>query len=214
MLDMDEKVSDWIQASWEKGDSLHLDTMSLGHASSCHSLGRYSLFWRKLESPNRAPPLTATIINAWVMCAISHLDLEFAAMLCLGFYGLLRTGEMLQNRPCDVLLGAENGVISLSETKTGLRNSAKETVSITSILALETLQAAVELKNSQGLHRVPIWSKFSPNFLRVFAHHIKRFNLEAHQFRPYSLRRGGGHRPIPANRKYGIGPVKGPLELI
>ena len=44
MLDMDEKVSDWIQASWEKGDSLHLVTMSLGHASSCHSLGRYSLF--------------------------------------------------------------------------------------------------------------------------------------------------------------------------
>ena len=29
------------------------------------------------------------------------------------------------------------------------------------------------------------------SFRNTFAHHIKRFHLEAHLFRPYSLRRGG-----------------------
>lgn len=147
--------------------------------------------WRKLESPNRAPPLTAQIIDAWIMYAISHCDLEFAAMLCLGFYGLLRTGELLQSRPCDLLLGPDTGVISLTDTKTGLLNAAKETVSITSFLAIETLHAAVAMKNQQGLHKVPIWSKSASSFRKVFAHHIKRFDLQSHEFRPYSLRRGG-----------------------
>ena len=125
------------------------------------------------------------------MYSIEHCDLEFARMIALGFYTLLRTGEMLQIRPCDLLLGQSNGVVSLTDTKTGLRNAAKETVSFSSLLALETLRETVAWKNSLGLYRVPIWSRSAQSFRNVFSHHIKRFNLEIHQFRPYSLRRGG-----------------------
>ena len=199
LMDMDEKVSDWIQLCWERGDSLHLVNDALCAIHHHEPWTRKGLpqawkvfsVWRKLESPNRAPPLTARIIDAWIMYATDHYDLEFAAMLCLGFYGLLRTGELLQTRPCDLLLGADSGVISLTDTKTGLRNAAKETVSITSGLAIETLKAAVAMKNSQGCHKVPLWSKSGSSFRKVFAHHIKRFDLQAHAFRPYSLRRGG-----------------------
>lgn len=190
-MDMDEKVSDWIQLCWERGDSLHLVNDALCAIHHHEPWTRKGLpqawkvfqVWRKLESPNRAPPLTARIIDAWIMYAIDHYDLEFAAMLCLGFYGLLRTGELLQTRPCDLLLGTESGVISLTDTKTGLRNAAKETVSITSGLAIETLKAAVAMKNNQGCHKVPLWSKSGSSFRKVFAHHIKRFDLQTHAFR-------------------------------
>ena len=196
---MDSNVADWIQERWEKGDSLHEVSDALCAVHHWEPWTRKNLpeswkvfaVWRKLESPNRAPPLTRTVVDAWVMHAIAHCDLEFAAMLSLGFYGLLRTGECLQVRPCDLLLGKNTGVISLSETKTGLRNSAKETVSIQSPLALEVLRATIETKEQLGLEKTPIWSKSAQSFRNVLAHHIKRFDLISHGFRPYSLRRGG-----------------------
>ena len=199
LIDMDERVSDWIQERWERGDSLHLVNDALCAIHHYEPWTRKGLpqawkvfsVWRKLESPNRAPPLTQYIVDAWILYAVDHLDLEFASMIALGFYTLLRTGEMLQVRPCDLLLGRDSGVVSLSDTKTGLRNAAKETVSFTASIALETLQATVRLKNELGLARVPIWSRSPQGFRNVFAHHIKRFNLEIHRFRPYSLRRGG-----------------------
>ena len=199
IMDMDEKVSDWIQASWERGDSLHLVNDALCGLHHHEPWTRKTLpqswkvfaVWRKIESPNRAPPLTATFVDAWIMYAINHLDLEFAAMICLGFYGLLRTGEFLQTRPCDLLLGTDSGIISLTDSKTGLRNAARESVSLTCFLAIDTLREVCALKNSQGLHKVPIWSKSPQSFRNVFSHHVKRFDLEQHQFRPYSLRRGG-----------------------
>lgn len=104
--------------------------------------------WRKLEAPNRAPPLVARVIDAWIMYGISHNDLEFAAMIALGFYALLRTGE-LQIRPCDLLIGQSSGVVSLSETKSGLRNAARETVGLQNILALDLLPATVKMKEQQ-----------------------------------------------------------------
>ena len=136
--DMDGKIAEWIQDCWERGDVLHQISDALCGLHHYEPWTRKQLpeswkvfaVWRKLESPNRAPPLTATVINAWLMYCIQHCDLEFGALIALGFYALLRTGEMLPVRPCDLLLGPDNGVVSLSDTKTGLRNAAKETVSL------------------------------------------------------------------------------------
>ena len=125
------------------------------------------------------------------MYSLAHNDLEFAAMLALGFYALLRTGELLQVRPCDLLIGETSGVVSLKDTKTGLRNAAQETVSVEAVLALETLQAAASVKKQLGLECIPIWSKSGQSFRNTLAHHLSRFNLTSHLFRPYSLRRGG-----------------------
>ena len=200
--DMDGKIAEWIQDCWERGDVLHQISDALCGLHHYEPWTRKQLpeswkvfaVWRKLESPNRAPPLTATVINAWLMYCIQHCDLEFGALIALGFYALLRTGEMLQVRPCDLLLGPDNGVVSLSDTKTGLRNAAKETVSFDHPLALEILRVACEVKTKQGFRNVPIWTRSAQSFRNVFAHHIKRFDLVQHGFRPYSLRRGGATR--------------------
>ena len=84
--------------------------------------------WRKVEAPNRAPPLTTALVESLIMYAVGHCDLQFACMLVLGFYGLLRTGEFLQVCAQDVMVGKAVALISLKNTKTGLRNSAQETV--------------------------------------------------------------------------------------
>lgn len=199
VTEMDANVSDWIQQRWERGDSLHQVSDALCAIHHWEPWTRRQLpeswkvyaVWRKLESPNRAPPLTQRILDAMVMYCIDHCNLELAAVLVLGFYALLRTGECLQVRPCDLLLTPTSGVVSLSETKTGLRNAAKETVSLQSPLALEVLMATVEAKTDLGLERLPIWSKSAQSFRNAYAHHLKKFDLMSHGFRPYSLRRGG-----------------------
>eukprot|EP00435_Cladocopium_sp_Y103_P053433 s832_g17.t1 len=53
------------------------------------------------------------------------------------------------------------GVISLKETKTGLRNAAHETVSRTNILALEVLRAAIEEHTESGMSKLPLWLRWS-----------------------------------------------------
>ena len=58
LMDMDERVSDWIQERWEQGDSLHLVNdalcaihhyMSLGLAKDCLKPGRFSQFGGNLS---------------------------------------------------------------------------------------------------------------------------------------------------------------------
>ena len=196
---LDEKISDWIQQQWEDGECLHAvsDALCGLHHYEPWTKNKIPLswrlfkVWRKVEAPNRAPPLVSKVVIAWILYAIAHRNLRFAAMLVLGFYGLLRTGEFLQIRACDLLINQHTGIISLKDTKTGLRNAAQETVSVTDPLALDVLRAIVEQQYSLNLHKVPIWDRSAQSFRNEFAHHAKIFDLTALNFRPYSLRRGG-----------------------
>lgn len=96
--------------------------------------------WRKVEAPARAPPVTEEIIQSMVMYASAHSNLMLAALLCLGFYVLLRTGELLQITPQDLIIQGSAGVFSWKKTKSGLPSAAHETVSLTHPLA-HTLSA-------------------------------------------------------------------------
>ena len=125
------------------------------------------------------------------MYAVEHLNLEFAAVILLGFFALLRTGECLQVTPRDLMLGADSGIVSLQNTKTGLRHAAREMVSIDDDITLEILREVCLQKKMNNLDRVPIWTKSPQAFRNEFAHHCSRFGLLKHKFRPYSLRRGG-----------------------
>jgi len=135
---LDDAVSDWVQECWATGESIHIvnDGLCGLHHYEPWTKGlvptAWKLFktWRKIEAPNRAPPLTAAIVHAWALYAIDHHNIVFAAMLLLGFFGLLRTGEVLKLTPSDILVGRTNLLLSLRDTKTGLRNAAQETVNI------------------------------------------------------------------------------------
>ena len=199
LIQIDEISANWIQSCWENGESLHIVNDALcglhhyqpwtrGHLATAWRLFKV---WRKVEAPNRAPPLTKAIIYPMVMYALAHDNVVFASMLLLGFFGLLRTGELLQLCSRDLLIGEVQGIISLKDTKTGLRNAAQETVAFDDPLALEILRALVDIKERQSLEKVPIWTKSAQAFRNEFAHHCKKFKLESYKFRPYSLRRGG-----------------------
>lgn len=197
--DLDDTITDWIQDCWEKGESLHIINDALCGLQHYHPWvkTRIPLSWRmfkvrrKVEAPNRAPPITLPVIESWLMYAVAHHDLSFAAILVLGFFGLLRTGELLQIRAIDIMVGSKAAVISLKDTKTGLRNAAHETVSLQEALALDILRAILQECESRKMTKVPIRTKSAEPFRNAFKHHCKVFDMVSQGFRPYSLRRGG-----------------------
>ena len=183
LAQMDEIFCEWIQRCWENGESLHivndalcvsaLDMRTVGHS--------VAFVWRKVEAPNRAPPWTKAIIYPMAMCALTHSNIVFASFLLLGFFGLLRTGELLQLCSADLLFGKDQGSVTLKDTKTGLRNAAQETVAVDDGLTLETLRALIDIKTQQSLDRVLIWfiwTKSAQAFRNEFAHHCKKRRLE------------------------------------
>lgn len=198
-LQMDEAICQWIQERWEDGESLHIVSDALCGLHHYEPWTKrtipqsWRLFstWRKLEGPDRAPPLTSQIIYSWCNYAIEHKQLYFSSLLALGFFALLRTGELMQVCACDILIGQDNGIVSLRDTKTGKRDNAAEMVMFDDPLTVDLLSTVVALQKDLGLTQVPIWPHSAQKFRDVFAHYTRRFDLAQHQFRPYSLRRGG-----------------------
>ena len=118
-------------------------------------------------------------------------DLEFGTLLLLGFFALLRTGELLLVKPCNILFSKKHGIVALFATKTDKRDAAAETVAFDDPFAIMALQETLSLKNHQRLSNVPIWKHSAQNFRKKFTFYMKRFSLLTHAFRPYSSRRGG-----------------------
>lgn len=89
MLQLDEQICDWIQYAWDKGYSLHIVSDALCGLHHYEPWTKkqvpmaWKIFsiWRRLESPDRAPPLTREIIYSWMNYAISHN--HFTSQLCL-----------------------------------------------------------------------------------------------------------------------------------
>ena len=216
-LDMDEQICDWIQSCWEEGESIHIVSDGLCGLHHFEPWTKrtipmsWKLFgiWRKLESPDRAPPLTKSIIYSWANYALDHNHYEFGALLLLGFFALLRTGELLQVRPKDLLLTDSQGIVSLFETKTGQRDNVAEMVAFDDFLTLEFFRAVKQRRNVEERINVPIWCHSAQAFREQFKRYIHRFDLEALQFRPYSLRRGGATALFQASGSMELTMLKG-----
>ena len=196
---LDEDIAAWIQQEFEDGCPLYLVADAL---SGLHHLEPYTrkrlvkswrvyATWRKYEVPARAPPLTAEIVLGMAGWCLAHDHLTMGALLLLGFHCLLRTGELLQLCPKDFLLGESTGLVTLQSSKSGLRNNAKESVTIHDCFTLELVRTMLEVKLSQGLSQVPCWSQSGTVFRDLFARILSHLHLSGLNFRPYSLRRGG-----------------------
>eukprot|EP00438_Fugacium_kawagutii_P035013 Skav208029 [mRNA] locus=scaffold2714:526222:528848:- [translate_table: standard] len=196
---LDDNICDWIHYMWESGEPL----LTIGDAlSALHFFQPWTkrqvprswkLFsvWRKLEIPCRAPPLTEELVFSMAGFALARADLEMAAVLTLSFHCLLRTGEALQVTVEDLLLGSDSGICRLQGTKSGQRFAANEAISITDFRVLDILKALQDVRSHQPLQQVPIWSRSAAQFRFLFRSLTYKFGIEAHAFRPYSLRRGG-----------------------
>ena len=117
-----------------------------------------------------------------------HGHFGFGVSLLVGFYGMLRTGELTTLRSSHVFMKTATApaVLSLGLTKSGKRVGASESVTLTVAVALRWLWVWKQSVKPQALF-VPSASAWR----RLFSECLKALQLTLFEFRPYSLRRGG-----------------------
>ena len=197
--ELDLACAEWVALCWEDGESLY----TVGNAlSGLHFFepmtkrripSAWKLFanWKKLEWPARAPPLPYDIVLSVAHYALCHDDLFFCCLMALGFFTLLRTGELLALRGQDLLVNSKRLVVSLKDTKTGKRNAADEMVTCDHPFAVLVAQTTRELMASKQILHHRLWEFPGQAFRNHFDSYMRRFRLQGFSFRPYSLRRGG-----------------------
>ena len=191
---MDGLVADYVEHLWSSGEgrALASDTVAALQNLEPHLKHNLPTTWRLLkvwnqnEMPNRAPPLPESVVQAMAGRALLKEDHHFALSLLLGFYGMMRTGEILNVRPQDVAVSSQQGpaVVSLGLTKSGKRQGAAESITVSVFDVVRRLYA---WKMSS---KKPLVSSAS-HWRAQFSETLSELGLEEFQFRPYSLRRGG-----------------------
>ena len=189
----DDRLADYVEHLWSVGEgrALASDTVAAFQDTEPRLKGKLQVTWRLLktwrvnEVPSREERLFAML--GW---CLFHREYAFGLSLLLGFYGLLRTGEILGLCNHHILMTSPDkpAVISLGLTKSGKRAGASESVTISVACALQWLWA--------WKHTSPTHSPLTPKphqWRKTFSEFecIKALNLEEFEFRPYSLRRGG-----------------------
>ena len=137
---LDDILCEYLEYLWASGEGRGLasDTLaslqdaSPGLRGSIPGAWRLLKTWHTHEIPNRAPPLPIKVLEALVGFFVFHKKPAMALSLLVGFYAMLRTGEVLSIRNKDVTVDVKQGnaVISLGLTKGGKRTGASESVTI------------------------------------------------------------------------------------
>ena len=194
--DMDPVVCDYLEHLWSSG-------MGRAQASDCLAglqnntpglRGRMPGAWRLLkawhmnEIPNRAPPLPVRVVHAMAGWAMFSGHPAFAVSLLIGFYSMLRTGEILSLKRSHFSSppGSSRVVISLGMTKGGRRTGAAESSVLGYDVAVRFVQRWMSLARG-SISLTPSPAKWR----QLFNDALAALNLTQYEFRPYSLRRGG-----------------------
>ena len=132
--DLDAILSEYIEHLWSTGEGRALanDTAAGLQDQDPRLRGLLPVSWRLLkawsanEIPNRAPPFPEVVVHAMAGWALGKGDLSFAISLLLGFYCMLRTGELLGlfSHHISMPKPRQVAVISLGLTKGGKRQGA------------------------------------------------------------------------------------------
>ena len=173
---MDTLIRDYVEHLWSTGEgrALAADTVAGLQDTQPQLRGHLQGTWRLLrtwntsEIPNRAPPMPVEVLEAMVGHSLFHNRPLFALSLLLGFYGLLRTGEILGLTKKHLAIASRDTsvLVSLGMTKGGKRQGAAESVKV--VLA-------------EAPHA---WRK-------TFVDTLESLGFTSLELRPYSLRRGG-----------------------
>ena len=191
---LDHFTSEYLEHLWSQGEgrALASDTIAGLQDQDPRLRGLLPCTWRLLkvwhthEIPNRAPPLPEVVLKAMVGYSLFHGRPMFALSLLLGFYCMLRTGELLGLRRHHLEVSNKEGpaIISLGLTKGGKRQGAAESVTAN---VQDLVRRLWQWKQSAILPLVLSASAWRTEFSNT----LKALNLESFEFRPYSLRRGG-----------------------
>lgn len=195
--DLDGVLCDYIELEWSRGESVGYiaDTLSGMHffwpqiKGSLRLAWKMFKSWRRIESPQKAPPLTVSIVKAVIGRSVELNDLAFGALFALAFHCMLRTGEFLALQYKDLELSDECGIVSLYSSKSGLRTGSEEAVSIRDPLVLNLLRTLAQVeKHSEGQR---LWPYSAQSFRNRFEQYMRFFRIAHLRMKPYSLRRGG-----------------------
>ena len=193
--ELDAVLSDYVEYLWSEGyaRALASDTLAAVQDKQPSIKGHLRSSWRLLktwgvnEIPNRAAPLPESALHAMVGHAFFNKRPLFGLSLLVGFYGMLRTGELLdvnshiaqpkQSRPT---------VVSLGYTKGGKRQGAAESVTIGVRVVTQLLHQWVQTTSGHSslCPASHVWRE-------LFNSTLEALNFQQFGFRPYSLRRGG-----------------------
>ena len=193
---MDNLVSEYLEVLWAQGEGRATASTFLAALQDFdpklkhHLPGSWRLMktWTVHETPARAPPMTEQVLRAMVGWAVLHQHETFALSLMVGFYGLLRTGELLAIQSWHIHMSSPSqpAVINLGLTKAGKRQGAAESVTLTEKSVLSKLWG---WKKRVSAHT---FLTLKPHAWRaLFSECLQKLQLERWDFRPYSLRRGG-----------------------
>ena len=195
-LVLDTLLGEYLEFLWSSGEgrAKASDTLAAIQDLQPHTKGGLALSWRLLrtwhvnEIPCRAPPLPENCLQAMIGWSIFQEDFDFGLSLMVAYYGLLRTGELLDLTSSHVFVesASKPAVISLGLTKGGKRMGAAESVSVSVEVVLKWLKAW-KLKAKPHQRLCPSNSSWRSRFSECLA----ALGLEHLSFRPYSLRRGG-----------------------
>eukprot|EP00438_Fugacium_kawagutii_P035720 Skav230250 [mRNA] locus=scaffold1520:20627:24494:+ [translate_table: standard] len=193
---MDLLVCDFLEHLWSSGagraqacDTLAgLQDIQPGLRNNLPGAWRLLKTWSVNEVPCRAPPLPEHIVKAMAGWAFFKGYYAFGVSLLVGFYTMLRTGEILNLRSSHMMCGPKDQqiVVSLGLTKAGKRQGAAESV----ILGF---QPAVKLtKRWKSL--APLTATFvssSAKWRRLFSDCLAALDLDKTNFGRIAFAVGG-----------------------
>ena len=193
--ELDLQVMAYMETLWEEGDSKTFAANTLNgiqHLLCTRRVlpGGWKLLrtWDKKELPNRAPPLPSSVLLGMAGFAAREGRIDIAALLLVGFHAMLRTCEFLALSAKNVAINqAGGGVISLPWSKSAQRSGNVEYVTIDDPNVGQRLAAITKHLPPDAL----LLRGTSTEFRQFFARALRELKVEQHDFRPYSVRRGG-----------------------
>eukprot|EP00438_Fugacium_kawagutii_P008731 Skav223575 [mRNA] locus=scaffold2909:37156:42226:+ [translate_table: standard] len=193
---LDPLVCDYVEHLWSTGAGRALanDTLAGLQDAQPNLKGQMPGAWRLLktwsvnEIPSRAPPLPEHVLHAMAGWSFFNKHWTFGISLLLGYYGMLRSGEIIALISTHIMVFSEDSqvLVSLGMTKGGRRQGAAES-------AVVGVELAVKLVR-EWKRQIPAVTRLasSPGKWRSLFHEcLTALGLESFEFRPYSLRRGG-----------------------
>lgn len=119
---LDTLLAEYIEHLWAagKGRALASDTVAGLQDLDPKLKGCLALTWRLLktwsisEIPNRAPPLPEGVLHAMVGWSIFYGHDDFALSLLVGYYALLRTGELCDLKSSSIAMSSPSKPAILS----------------------------------------------------------------------------------------------------
>ena len=193
---LDPLVCEYLEHLWSSGAGRALASDTVAGLQDFDPKVRHKLpgSWRLLktwavnEVPNRAPPLPEHVVHAMCGWACFHQHYSFATSLLVGFYGMLRTGEILNIKRSDFVEdpGQRKILLALGLTKAGKRVGAAESIILGFDVVVKVVHHWITVaKGRAALTPSPAKWRF------LFNQCLEHLKITAFGFRPYSLRRGG-----------------------